>query len=719
MTSYMNDKFLKPYDPQENEGDIYKKWLDSGYFNPDKLPKRHKDPYSIIMPPPNANGSLHAGHALFVAVEDIMIRFERMRGKKTLWYPGADHAGFETQVVYEKKLAKEGHSRFQIPKEELYKEILDFTLANKSHMEGQLRQLGASCDWSRELFTLDDRVIKTVNDTFKKLEEDDLLYRGLRSINWCPKHQTAFSNLEIEYDERTDPFYYFQYGPFVIGTARPETKFGDKYVVMHPDDKRYSKYKNGQKIELEWINGPITATIIKDEAGDPEVGSGVMTITPWHSAIDFDIAKRHNLDYEQIIDERGKLLPIAQEFEGMPIKEAREKIVEKLKEKGLLVKIDEKYEHSVPTCYKCSREIEPQLKEQWFITMKPLAERAIKAIKDKDVEFVTERHERIALHWLDNIQDWNISRQIVWGIPIPAKVCTGCKAGYVDVESKIAKCTKCGSSVEQDTDTFDTWFSSSQWPFITLGYPNSDDFKEFYPTNVMETGADILMFWVLRMLMMGLYRTDKVPFKTVYLHGLVKDKHGKKMSKSKGNVVNPIEMVEKYGSDALRMSLIIGNTPGTDSNFSEDNMRGYKKFANKIWNVTRFVLTSMEDFNFDKEITLTGQNKEQLKELEITAKEVTKQLENYRFDLAADIIYHYVWHTFADVIIENTKEAINGNDEEKKKSAQHTLYKILTDSLKMLHPFMPFITEEIWSHMPEGKNKKQELLMIEEWPHLK
>lgn len=279
MTSYMNDKFLKPYDPQENEGDIYKKWLDSGYFNPDKLPKRHKDPYSIIMPPPNANGSLHAGHALFVAVEDIMIRFERMRGKKTLWYPGADHAGFETQVVYEKKLAKEGHSRFQIPKEELYKEILDFTLANKSHMEGQLRQLGASCDWSRELFTLDDRVIKTVNDTFKKLEEDDLLYRGLRSINWCPKHQTAFSNLEIEYDERTDPFYYFQYGPFVIGTARPETKFGDKYVVMHPDDKRYSKYKNGQKIELEWINGPITATIIKDEAGDPEVGSGVMTIT--------------------------------------------------------------------------------------------------------------------------------------------------------------------------------------------------------------------------------------------------------------------------------------------------------------------------------------------------------------------------------------------------------------------------------------------------------
>ena len=403
MEYKLNDKFLKPYDPQENEESIYKKWEKSGLFNPDNLTNTNGT-YSIIMPPPNANGSLHAGHALFVTLEDIMARFARMQGKKTLWYPGADHAGFETQVVYEKKLAKEGRSRFQMTKKELYDEILDFTLKNKSHMEKQLRQLGASCDWSRELFTLDKRVIKTVYNTFKKLDDDKLLYRGLRSINWCPKHQTSFSNLEIEYEERTEPFYYFQYGPFVIGTARPETKFGDKYVVMHPDDKRYSKYKHGETLELEWINGLITATIIKDEAGDPEMGSGVMTITPWHSAVDFDIAKKHNLDYEQIIDERGKLLSIAKEFEGMPINDARAKIVEKLKEKGLLVKIEENYEHSVPTCYKCSREIEPQLKEQWFIEMQPLAKEATKAIKDSKTVFVTKRHERIALHWLGEYQ---------------------------------------------------------------------------------------------------------------------------------------------------------------------------------------------------------------------------------------------------------------------------------------------------------------------------
>ncbi|HEC30642.1 MAG TPA: valine--tRNA ligase, partial [Candidatus Yonathbacteria bacterium] len=425
----IDPKLLQPYSPSETEGRIYRLWEKSGFFNPDKLPGERKENYTIIMPPPNANGSLHAGHALFVTLEDIMIRYKRMQGKRTLWYPGADHAGFETQVVYEKKLQKEGRSRFGMSREELYKEILEFTLANKSHMEGQVRKLGASCDWSRELFTLDDRVIKTVYDTFKKLSDDGLLYRGLRNVNWCPKHQTAFSNLELEYEDRIEPFYYFQYGPFVIGTARPETKFGDKYVVMHPDDARYKDFAHGQEIDVEWINGPIKATVIKDRASDPEIGTGAMTITPWHSEVDFEIAQRHNLDYEQIIDERGKLLPVAGEFAGMSIKEARAKIVEKLDKKGLLVKIDEKYEHSVPTCYKCSREIEPQLKEQWFIKTKPLAEGAIAAIKEGRVKFVTERYERIALHWLENIHDWNISRQIVWGIPIPAKICIECNAG--------------------------------------------------------------------------------------------------------------------------------------------------------------------------------------------------------------------------------------------------------------------------------------------------
>ncbi len=712
------EKLLKPYDPQENEGAIYKLWEDSGFFNPDVCVEKgvtdaDAESFCIIMPPPNANGSLHAGHALFVTLEDIMIRYARMKGKKTLWYPGADHAGFETQVVYEKKLQKEGRSRFQMTREELYAEIMEFTLANKSHMENQVRALGASCDWSRELFTLDERVVKTVYETFKKLEEDKLLYRGMRSVNWCPKHQTAFSNLEIEYEERTEPFYYFKYGPFTIGTARPETKFGDKYVVMHPDDKRYAEYKHGQKIELEWINGPMTATVIKDEAGDPEMGSGVMTITPWHSEIDFDIAKKYDLNYEQIIDERGKLLPIAGEFEGIPIKEARQKIVEKLDKKGMLVKIDENYEHSAPCCYKCAREIEPQLKEQWFIKTKPLAEMAIKAIKDGDTKFVTERYERIALHWLGNINDWNISRQIAWGIPIPAKICDSCGAGMVDIENKITCCKSCGGAVHTDTDTFDTWFSSGQWPFATLGYPDGNDFKNFYPTDVMETGSDILFFWVTRMMMLGLYRTGKVPFKNVYLHGLVRDKHGKKMSKSKGNVTDPIDITKQYGTDALRMSLIVANTPGADMNLSEDKTRAYKKFANKLWNISRFVLgnTASYRLNLD-EYKLSEVDKAYIAELSELTKDINSEMEKFNYHLASEKIYHYVWHRFADEILEDCKIRCNSGSDEEKASAQYTLKTILETSLKLLHPFMPFITEEIWQLLPD----KKQLLMVEKWP---
>jgi valyl-tRNA synthetase len=392
-------------------------WEESGYFNPDNLPGDRTETFSIVMPPPNANASLHAGHALFVTVEDIMIRFERMCGKKALWLPGSDHAGFETQAVYEKHLQKQKRSRFDMTNEELRSEIWDFVQENKAIMEDQVRSLGASCDWSRELFTLDERSVKIVHDTFKQLEKDELLYRGARPVNWCPKHQTSFSNLEVEHDERVSKFYYFQYGPFVIGTSRPETKFGDKYVVMHPDDARYAEYEHGQQIEVEWINGPITATVIKDEAGDPEMGSGVMTITPWHSHVDFDIAKRHDLDYEQIIDWRGKLMATAgAEFEGMNINDAREAIVKKLDEEGLLVKIDEDYSHSVPCCYKCNKEIEPQIREQWFVKTKPLAAKALEAVANKEVTFVTERDERVFKHWMENIEDWPIARQIAWGI---------------------------------------------------------------------------------------------------------------------------------------------------------------------------------------------------------------------------------------------------------------------------------------------------------------
>lgn len=693
----MPEKFLKPYNAQATEADIYKKWEDSGYFNPDNLPGERTEPFTIIMPPPNANGSLHAGHALFVTIQDIMMRFERMRGKAALWLPGADHAGFETQVVYERQLEKEGRSRFEMQPEDLYKEIMDFTLANKSFMEGQIRQLGASCDWSREMFTLDDRVIGTVYDTFQKLHDDGLLYRGSRIVNWCPKHQTSLSNLETERETRTDNFYYLKYGPFTIATARPETKFGDKYVVMHPSDPRYAQYKAGDTFELEWINGPITATVVKDEAIDMELGTGVMTITPWHDQADFDIAQRHNLPYEQVIDWRGKLLPVAGEFAGLNIKDARTKIVEKLQAKGLVEKIDATYTHEVPVCYKCSREIEPQVRPQWFVKMQPLAERAITAIKNGEVKVLTEQHEKILLNWLGNIQDWNISRQIIWGIPIPA--------WFKGDEWKICPDSP-GEGWVRDPDTFDTWFSSGQWPFATLQFPESPDFKTHYPTDVMETGADIIFFWVARMLMLGLYRTGEVPFKYVYLHGMVRDAKGQKMSKSKGNVISPIDVSSQYGTDALRMGLVVGNTPGTDMNLDPKKIEAYKKFANKLWNVTRFVLEN----GLGDHTQATGAL---VDEFDALAQDVTREMELFHFHLAAEKLYHYVWDRFASEVLEDSKTLLKGEDNPQKAARQNELAYILRGTLKLLHPCMPFVTEEIWGSLP---NNTQTLLMVEPWP---
>lgn len=712
--------FLKPYSPTEHEDRLYTLWEDSGFFNPDVcietgVTSPDAEPFSIVMPPPNANGSLHAGHALFVTVQDIMMRHARMCGRKAVWLPGADHAGFETQVVYEKKLEKEGRSRFQLTSDELYAEIMEFTQENKTFMLNQLRQLGASCDWSRLLFTLDQRVIDTVYTTFKQLADDDLLYRGARIVNWCPKHQTSLSNLETKQDERTDAFYYLQYGPFVIGTARPETKFGDKYVVMHPDDTRYNDYTHGQQIEVEWINGPVTATVIKDEAIDMEFGTGVMTITPWHDPTDFEIAKRHNLEYEQVIDWRGKLLPIAGEFEGLNISDARVKIVEKLREKGLLVKIDEAYQHTVPRCYKCEREIEPQVRNQWFVKMKPLAARALEAVDNHEVRFVTESQERIFRHWLTNIEDWNISRQIVWGIPIPAKICTACNDGVVDLEDAITSCPTCGGSVEPDPDTFDTWFSSGQWPLATTDFPDGADFSTYYPTTVMETGKDIIFFWVARMVMFGLYRANAVPFKWIYLHGMVRDRHGKKMSKSKGNVIAPSEIQEKYGTDALRMGLIVNNVPGTDMNLDPDKVNAYKKFANKLWNIARFTLSNTTDYHQVQAPQYGTRDGEILAELHAVVRDASDEIERWRYDLASARIYHYVWHELADKILEESKELLNGDDAAAKQARQAVLVECLTTSLKLLHPFMPYVTEAIWQQLPETM-KTRSLLMVESWP---
>lgn len=710
--------FRKPYEHSEHEKDIYALWESSGLFNPDNLPGLRTESFSIVMPPPNANGSLHAGHALFVTVEDIMVRFKRMQGYKTVWLPGADHAGFETQVVYEKKLEKEGRSRFQMTPEELYTEIMQFTKENKDFMLGQLRELGASCDWSRLLFTLDDRVITTVYDTFKQLETDGLLYRGSRIVNWCPKHQTSLSNLETKQDERIDPFYYLQYGPFVIGTARPETKFGDKYVVMHPDDQRYVQYAHGQEIIVEWINGPITATVIKDEAIDMEFGTGVMTITPWHDATDFEIAKRHNLAFEQVIDWRGKLLPIADEFSGLSITEARPKIIEKLKSKGLLVKVDEAYTHVVPCCYKCEREIEPQIKEQWFVNMKPLAEKALASVDDGRLRFVTEAQERIFRNWLQNIEDWNISRQIIWGIPIPAKICTACGHGMVDLDDTITACTQCNGAVMKDSDTFDTWFSSGQWPLATTSFPDGTDFKDFYPTSVMETGKDILFFWVARMVMFGLYRTGSVPFSWVYLHGMVRDKHGKKMSKSKGNVIAPSDIQQKYGTDALRMGLIVNNVPGTDMNLDPDKVNAYKKFANKLWNIARFTIDATVDYDESTPRETCADDEAIRTRLHEITQEVTDAMDEWRFDLASEKLYHYVWHDLADKILEESKPILSGSDITHKAVRQEVLMECLLTSLKLLHPYMPFVTETIWQQLPAqfAPFKEQDILMVASWP---
>lgn len=707
----MNDKFLSPYNPQKTEENIYKKWMNSGFFNPDNLLKRHKKPYTIIMPPPNANGRLHAGHGLDMTLKDIVIRFKRMRGWKTLFLPGADHAGFETQMVFEKKLSREGRSHFDMTPNELYKEIWNFTQENKKYLESDLRRLGISCDWSRNTFTLDPDVIKRVRQTFIKMYKDGLVYRGNRIIHWNPRFKTSLSDVETEFIEQEDSFYYLQYGPFQIATVRPETKFGDKYVVMHPDDKRYKKYKHRQKIDLEWIDGQITATIIKDKSVDMKFGTGVMTITPWHDITDFEIAERHSLEKDQIIDFDGKLLPIAGEFEGMYINKARPLILEKLKKKGLLIKTEENYKHTVRVCSRTKVPIEPQIKEQWFVKMKPLVQKVIKSVeKKKEINILPEYQKKILLHWMHNSIDWNISRQIVWGISIPA--------WFKDGEIKVC-IDKPGDGWVKDPDTFDTWFSSGQWPLVTLKYPEGKDFKTFYPTDLMETGTDLVFKWIPRMIMFGLYLAKKIPFKTIYFHGMVTDAHNKKMSKSKGNVISPIDMSDKFGTDALRMSLIIGNPPGGSVALTESKIKGYKHFANKIWNVSRFVLSNIESLDTKKEPKLTKENKLQIKEFEKVVKKITKQLEEYRIDLAADAIYHYFWHIFADIVIEKNKDVLSGKEKEIKTSAQWTIYTIFSQSMKCIHPFMPFITEEIWSHVPKGKYKEQELIMVDKWPYKK
>src|SRR3989344_3502968 len=700
----MTDKLNTAYEPNTVEAKIYRKWENSGYFNPDRLPvnkaksqKSKVKSFCIIMPPPNANGALHIGHALFVTLEDIMARYKRMRGFKTLWLPGAGHAGFETQVVFDKKLEKEGKKRSDFSRDELYRQIWDFTQENKKVMENQLKKLGASCDWSREKFTLDPDIVEKVEETFIKLYEDGLIYRGKRIVNWCVKHQTTLSDLEVKYEEREDPLYYIKYGPLELATVRPETKFGDTAVAVNPKDKRYLKYI-GKEIEFETLLGPAKMKVIADEAVDLNFGTGVIKVTPAHDAVDFEIGKRHGL-------------------------EARQKVAGDMQDKGILTKIDPIYKHNVAVCYKCGNVVEPLVMPQWYVAMsasprtknreprtkpKSLRDMAVEAVKSGEIKFVPKRFEKIFFHWMKNLRDWNISRQIIWGIRIPA--------WFRDNEIIVSKDKPDGENWVQDPDVLDTWFSSGQWPYLTLGYPGGKDYKTFYPTSVMETGWDILFFWVARMMMLGLYRTGQAPFKTVYLHGLVRDQERQKMSKSKGNVIDPLGVAETYGTDAVRLALVIGSTAGNDPIISEEKIRGYRNFANKIWNASRFVLlnaSKKSQITKNKsQIRFTKDDKKRLKELDALVKTVTNDLENFRFHHAGEKVYHYFWHTFADKIIESAKPRLASGDPKERAAAETLLLTILETNLKLLHPFMPYVTEEIWQKLPG----KRQLLMIERWP---
>jgi valyl-tRNA synthetase len=707
----MENSENKHYNPREIEPEIYKLWEDSGFFNPDNLPVKKGKPYCIIMPPPNANEALHIGHALDFTIQDTLIRFNRMRGRKTLWLPGADHAGFETQVVFEKKLEKEGKSRFQFDRDTLYKMIWDYVQENKHIMEEQARCLGASCDWSREKFTLDPKIVEIVYATFKKLYDEGLVYRGNRIINWCPKHQTGLSDLEVKYEDRDDKLWYFKYplssgsGHITVATTRPETMLGDTAVAVNPKDAKYKKLV-GQKVKLPLTDREIP--IIADSAVELEFGTGAVKVTPSHDPVDFDIAGRHNLEFIEVIGKDGKMTDKAPAaYRGLKVDEARAKVVADLNTLGLMEK-EESYKHSVGICYKCGRTIEPLVMEQWFVKIKPLSEKAIEAVKKGETKFATKKYEKIFMHWMRNIKDWNISRQIVWGIRIPAWY----KGGQIHIGADSP-----GEGWTQDTDVFDTWFSSGQWPFVTLMTSGHDDLKEFYPTSVMVTAWDILFFWVARMIMMGIYRIGKVPFNEVFIHGLVKDKYGKKMSKSKGNVINPLAVVEERGADALRMSLIFGSEADSDTPISDEKVIAQQRFANKIWNASKFVMNNLGD-NFDpsavKKPKYTKEDKWILKELETATKKITADIKKYKFHEAAQEAYHFFWHKFCDKTIENVKMRIQ-NGSADAETGRLVLWTVLYNSLKLLHPFMPFVSEAIYQKLPSRPKK---MLMIEDWPDL-
>lgn len=694
-------KLSKTYEPNNYEPAIYQLWEQSNAFAPTK--GESGATFSVVMPPPNANGNLHTGHALAIAVEDVLTRYHRLKGDRTVFLPGADHAGFETWVVFERNLEKEGKTRFDFSREQLYSMVWDFVEAHRGNMEIQLRELGASADWQHLTFTLDAKVIDTAYDTFQKMWADKLIYRGKRLVNYCTKHHTSFADIEVEYEDRVTPLYYLKYGPFTLATTRPETKFGDTGVAVHPDDERYKQYV-GKEIEVEGVNGPFKVKVVADDHVDPNFGTGVVKITPAHDFNDWDIGQRHNLPAVTVINRDGRMTEKAGRFAGMTVLEARKAVVAALEEMGLLVKVDTDYRNRVGVCYKCKTVIEPMLMDQWFIKVKPLADKAIAAIKAGDITFYPANKGHVLVNYLHNLKDWNISRQIPWGIPIPAFQNEQDSDDWIfDTRVDQEKIEVAGKTYFRDPDTFDTWFSSGQWPFITTDYLQKGELADFYPNSVLETGGDILFPWVSRMIMLGLYRTGQVPFKAVYLHGLVLDEHGHKMSKSKGNVINPQDAMREFGSDALRMGLLASRSAGINQAFSTGNVVAGRNFANKIWNMARYIEGVVGDTPKDREPQpKTIADHWVLARLNSASERVAQLIDQYRFAEAYELLYHTVWDDVADWYIESSKSDNNTS----------VLAYVLEVILTLAHPFAPFVTETIWQTLAWDER----LLIHARWP---
>lgn len=711
----MSKELAKQYDPKEVEDRIYKMWLDGNYFHAKR--EEGKETYTIVIPPPNITGQLHMGHALDNTLQDILIRFKRMQGFDTLWVPGTDHASIATEAKIVEAMRKEGITKDDIGREGFLKRAWDWKEKFGGRIIEQLKKMGSSCDWERERFTLDEGCNKAVNEVFVKLYEKGLIYRGERIINWCPHCLTSISDAEVEYEEQAGHFWHLRY-PFADGsgylelaTTRPETLLGDTAVAVNPNDERYKDIV-GKTLILPIVHREIP--VVADDYVETDFGTGVVKITPAHDPNDFEVGLRHNLEVINVLTDDAKIVDDYPKYAGMDRYEARKAIVEDLKAEGALVKIED-YSHNVGTCYRCGTTVEPRVSKQWFVKMKPLATPAIDAVKNGETKFIPQRFEKVYFHWLQNIKDWCISRQLWWGHRIPAWYCDEC--GEITVsKTEVHKCSKCGSThIHQDPDTLDTWFSSALWPFSTLGWPEkTEDFKHYYPTNTLVTGYDIIPFWVMRMMFSGIEQTGEVPFKTVLIHGLVRDSQGRKMSKSLGNGVDPLEVIAEYGADALRFSLATGNSPGNDMRYIPERVEASRNFANKLWNAARFILMNLESdevIPLDKG-NLALEDKWIISKFNTLCKDVTENLDRFELGMAVGKLYDFIWDVFCDWYIEICKPRLGGDDDKAKNTARGVLLFVFSKTLALLHPFMPFITEEIWQSIPHNG----EALMVSKYP---